>query len=100
MTTKKRIEELKARLLPILEKHNVKKASLFGSVVKGSSLEDSDIDILVELADELSLFDFIGLKNELEDSIEKKVDLVEYETIKEPLKEAILAEQVPILERA
>ena len=91
------IQKMKTKILPVLNKYQVRKASFFGSITRGDFKKDSDIDILVELSNELSLFDFIGLKNELEDTVERKVDLVEYETIKEPLREKILAEQVHIL---
>ncbi len=97
MKTVNRIDSLKDKILPVLEKYQVKKASFFGSIIRGEFDEESDIDILVELSDELSLFDFIGLKNELEDTVGKKVDLVEYGTIKRALKKRILSEQVPIL---
>lgn len=91
------IQKITTKILPVLKKYQVRKASFFGSITRGDFKKDSDIDILVELSNELSLFDFIGLKNELEDTVERKVDLVEYDTIKEPLREKILAEQVHIL---
>ena len=97
MALRNRIENVKSMVVPVLEKYQVKKASFFGSIARGKLEKESDIDILVELSDEWSLFDFIGLKNELEDAVGRKVDLVEYETIKKPLKERILSEQVPIL---
>jgi len=97
MASKNRLDGLKAKILPVLKKYDVKKASFFGSIVRGTFKKNSDIDILVELSDELSLFDFIGLKNDLEDVVKRKVDLVEFETIKKPLKTRILAEQVAII---
>ncbi len=42
----------------------------------------SDVDILVKMPDELSLFDFVGVKLELEEALGRKVDLIEYDTIK------------------
>ncbi|MEK6823965.1 MAG: nucleotidyltransferase domain-containing protein [Nanoarchaeota archaeon] len=56
----------------------------------------SDVDILVELDSRLSLYDVIGIKLELEKKLKKKVDLVEYETIRPELKETILNEEVSI----
>jgi len=43
------------------------------------------------------LLDFVGMKLELEEAINRKVDLVEYETIKPLIREKILSEQVVIL---
>ncbi len=41
------IEEIKRKILPILQQNSVKRAGLFGSCVREDMREDSDIDILV-----------------------------------------------------
>ncbi|RKY56207.1 MAG: hypothetical protein DRP89_01840 [Candidatus Neomarinimicrobiota bacterium] len=91
------IEEIKRKILPILQRYGVKRVGLFGSCVRGEMREDSDIDILVEIEKDISLLDFIGVKLEIEEKLGRKVDLVEYNTIKPPLKVRILKEQVVIL---
>lgn len=91
------IDSIKDKVIPILKRHNVKRASLFGSVVRGEAREDSDVDILVELPKGLSLFDFVGIQIELEEALGIKVDLGEYSTIKPIIREQVMSEQVPIL---
>ncbi len=92
------INEIKRKVLPVLRKYDLKKAGIFGSIARGELREDSDVDILVEIErDDMSLLDFVGIKLELEDALGRKVDLVEYDTIKPLLRERILAEEVPIL---
>jgi len=91
------IKEIKEKALPILKKHDVKKAAIFGSYAKDKGTEDSDIDILVKIEKDISLLDFIKIELELEDELDKEIDLVEYQTIKPALKENILNNQVPIL---
>jgi len=91
------IKNIKEKVIPILQYHGIKKAGLFGSAVRDELNENSDIDILVEIKQDISLLDFIGIKLELEDAIGKKVDLVEYNCIKEQLKDYIVREQVKIL---
>lgn len=91
------LKMLKERILPILKRWDVKRAAIFGSYVRAEAKEDSDIDILVELDDDVGLFDFIGLKLEIEDAIGKKVDLVEFSTIKPAFRERILEEQVALI---
>ena len=93
------IQEIKERILPILEKNRVIKAGIFGSYVRGEQRKNSDVDILVELEDDLSLLDIIRIKIELEKILKRKVDLVEYETIKKELKDTILKEEVLIYEK-
>ena len=65
----------------------IKRAGIFGSVAKGKATSKSDIDILVELGDKISLLEFVGIKHELEDLLGQKVDLVEYQALKERLKQ-------------
>ncbi|MFQ5641553.1 MAG: nucleotidyltransferase family protein [bacterium] len=91
------IEEVKRKIVPVLQRHQIKRAALFGSVVRGEIREDSDIDILVEVNKSLSLLDFIGIKQEIEDTLERRVDLVEYDAIKPMIRNTILKEQVMIL---
>jgi hypothetical protein len=91
------IEEIREKILPVLKKYWVRRASIFGSVVRGEATENSDIDILVEIRSNISLLDFVGLKLELEEVLGRKVDLGEYDTIKPIIKDRILKEQVAIL---
>ena len=92
------VEEIKNKILPILKKYGVKRAGVFGSVVRGEAMENSDVDIMVEIKrDDISLIDFVGIKLELEEALNRKVDLVEYSTIKPLIRERILSEEVPLL---
>jgi predicted nucleotidyltransferase len=91
------IEEIKGKIIPILERYGIKKAAIFGSLAKGEAKTSSDVDILVEIKSDMSLIDFIGIKLELEEALKMRIDLVEYDTIKPIIKERILAEQVVIL---
>jgi len=91
------IKIIKKKITPILKHYGVKRAAIFGSFVRGKAKKTSDIDILVEIEKDISLLDFVGLKLEIEEAIGKKVDLVEYKTIKPLIKERILKEQLAIL---
>lgn len=91
------VERISQTARPILERYGVRKAALFGSAARGQMTEHSDIDILVQIDADISLLDFVGLKIELEEALGRRVDLVEFETIKPRLKERILGEQESIL---
>jgi len=93
----KKIKEIKKKINPILKEYGAIKAAVFGSYAKDENSKDSDIDILVEIEDDISLLDFVELRLKLEDELDKEVDLVEYQTIKPAMKENILNNQVPIL---
>ena len=91
------IAEIRQRILPVLRKHGVKRAGIFGSVARGDATPESDVDILVELDAGASLFDFIDVKHDLEDALGRRIDLVEYAAIKPRLRDRILREEAPIL---
>jgi uncharacterized protein len=90
------VTEIQHTILPILQKHHITKAGVFGSFAKAEVTEASDVDILVELGTEISLLDFVGIKLELEDVLHRAVDLVEYQAIKPALREQILNEEIRI----
>ncbi len=91
------INEIKQKIVPILQDYGVKKIALFGSCVRGEMEEESDIDILVDIKADISLLGFVGLKQKIEEALGRKVDLVEYDTLKPLLRERILKEQVVLL---
>lgn len=93
------LEEIKKKALPILKEAGVTRSSIFGSYVRGGAKKGSDIDILVDLPRGKTLFDLAGLQMDLEKALNKKIDLVTYNSLHPLLKDRILAEQVQIYER-
>lgn len=91
------LEEIKTKVLPILKEAKVKRAALFGSYVRATNTKQSDIDILVELPDDATLFELGGLKVTLEEELKKKVDVVTYKSISPIIKESVLSNQYPLL---
>jgi len=91
-------QTLTKKIIPILKRHGVTKAALFGSVARGEATKRSDVDLLVKLKPDKSLLDLIGLQQSLEDNIGKKFDVVSYGGIHHLLKEIILGEQKIIYE--
>mgnify|MGYP001068746201 FL=1 len=91
------LEGLKHKIIPVLLRNDVKRAAVFGSFVRGEQKEDSDIDILVEFEGKKSLLDLAGLKIELEEALQRKVDVLTYNSLHPLLKNKILQEQKVIL---
>lgn len=81
----------------MLQQAGVTHSSIFGSHVRGENLEDSDIDILVDLPKGKTLFDLVDLQLQLKKAVGKEVDLVTYNSLHPLLKDRILAEQVRII---
>jgi predicted nucleotidyltransferase len=91
------LEEIKPKLVEILRKNDVAKAGIFGSYARGEQRRRSDLDVLVQIDKRISLFDFIGIKNDIEDELGMKIDLVEYSCIKPAIREQILAEEIRVI---
>ena len=92
------LQIVKDKALPILKKHKVKKAAVFGSVAKGTATYKSDVDFLIEYrGHDKTLLDLVDLKNALEEALGKKVDVITYASINIRLRNRILSEQVSIL---
>ena len=58
------------------ERYGVKKVGIFGSVARNSARDDSDIDIVVAM--EPNILPRVQLKEELEQLLGSKVDLIRY----------------------
>jgi hypothetical protein len=86
-------------LRAIAQKFSVKEISVFGSSVRGHVRADSDIDLLVSFAPdaEISLFDLMDLEEELSQLLGRAVDLVEAESLTNPIRRrAILSSVEPL----
>jgi len=61
-----KIEDIRNKLNPIFEEKNVIKAVLFGSYTKGEATEESDIDIVALVDDEMSILNFCDIDPPIE----------------------------------
>ena len=93
----KKIKEIEKKIIPILKKNGVAKAGIFGSYARGEAKKRSDLDLLVQFKGRKSLLDLVHLKHQLEDQLNKKVDILTYKSIHHLLKKDILKEEVKIL---
>ena len=65
---------------------------MFGSVARGEDRFDSDVDLLVEMQDDRSLLDLVGLEQELEELLQRKVDGLTDASIHPAIRRRITAE--------
>jgi len=73
---------IKKKVLPVLKRHSVKRAGIFGSFAREEAKTKSDVDILIEYqGQDKSLFDLVDLKYDLEKTLSRKVDLVTYNSL-------------------
>jgi len=74
---------------------------LFGSYARNEQKLESDVDMMMELEEnhQLDLWDFIGIKHDLEDILELKVDLVTRKNLQDFAKETAERDKILIYER-
>jgi len=92
----KSIEDIKQKILPVLNKNKIKKAGIFGSYARGEQKKNSDIDIIIEPPKDTGLA-FIGIAQDLEKNLGRKVDLITYNYINPHIKKYILKDEVRII---
>jgi predicted nucleotidyltransferase len=77
MRPSERLREHMSEVLALLARYPmISNVRLVGSVARGEDTEDSDIDLLVDTADETTLFDIGGLHEDLVDLLETPVDII------------------------
>src|SRR5258707_4729587 len=81
---------------PDLRARGVRRAAVFGSVARGDSGPESDIDIMVEIDPDahLTVFDYAGLKDYIASLFEGPVDVVNREGLKPQVRPAATAHPI------
>lgn len=94
----KNVEEIRGILAKhkeeLKERFRVKEIGIFGSYVRGEQKKSSDIDILVEFEEPVSLLGIVRLENHLSDLLSMKVDVVPKRDVRVELRERILSEAI------
>lgn len=72
------IEEIRSRVLPVIQKYNIPAMYLFGSYARGEATEKSDLDFLVDTTETrlTSLLSLGELYCDLEEIFQKEIDLI------------------------
>jgi uncharacterized protein len=77
----------------------IRELSVFGSVARGSSRMDSDVDLLVTFDPDApwSTLEIVDLREELASLFGRKVDLVEEKAIRNPYRKASILRDKSVL---
>jgi len=91
------ISELQKNIIidTIMPFHPVR-IGIFGSMARGEDTDNSDIDILYQLKETVGLFNLVRMKDNLEENLNKKVDLVSEKYINPKLKPLIMNDLIII----
>ena len=90
------LREKREAILRIAEKHGARNVRVFGSVAKGEATSTSDVDLLVDTAEETSPWFPAGLIAELEELLGRQVDVVTPNGLYWLLRRRILSEARPL----
>lgn len=96
MTIAEVVESKREEVLAAARRHGATNVRIFGSVARGDADECSDIDILVDLDPDRSLFDLGRLWSDLEQILGRPVDVVTENGLKQRIRERVLKESVPL----
>jgi predicted nucleotidyltransferase len=96
MTIDELLKVKRDEILRIAGQHGASNVRVFGSAARGEAGPESDVDLLVELDPDLSLLDFVALKQDLEDLLNLEVDLVTEQGLHRRIRERVLREAQPL----
>lgn len=80
----------------IFQDYKAEVEGIFGSYARGEEQEGSDLDILVNLEENATLFDLVGLGDFLEEALGCKVDIVSKRALREEIKPYVFADLIPL----
>lgn len=83
-------------ILQIAARHGASDVRVFGSIARGEAGPESDVDLLVALAADRSLLDLVGLRQDLEDLLGRKVDVVTDNGLNAHIRERVLGEAIAL----
>jgi len=92
MDLEKLIQDKGEEILRVSRQHGAQRVRIFGSAARGEADETSDLDILVEMETGSSLLDIIAIKQEIEDLLGCRVDVVTESAISPYIRENVLKE--------
>lgn len=94
------IEELlqarRDEILHLAARYGAYIVRVFGSVARGEADPDSDVDFLVDMDKDRSLFDMGALVMDLQVLLNRPVDVVTERGLRERFRERVLEEAVPL----
>jgi uncharacterized protein len=80
----------KQKIIEICQRNDISYCAVFGSFARGEATEESDIDLLVKFSKPIGLFGFVGVEQELEAELGRKIDLATDKMIGKYIRESVM----------
>jgi len=91
------MSQLREMILPLLERYDMRRASVFGSYARGEATPESDIDILLEGNNSFRHFNVFAVAEDLHEVSGKPVDVYEVGELNDgPFRDSVLREAVAL----
>lgn len=92
----RRLRRNRRRITDITSAHGASNVRVFGSVARGDEHAGSDIDLLIDLPDGTGLFTLGRLRQELEDLLAVRIDVVPADAVKPDVRRGVEADAVAL----
>src|SRR5262245_42211082 len=92
----RRLRRHRRAILAVAERRGAKNVRVFGSVARGEDTDASDVDLLVDLAENVGLVGLIGLEREIGQILRRGVDVVPARCLKPEVADRISADLVAL----
>jgi predicted nucleotidyltransferase len=86
----------RTEIMQIAARHGARNLRVFGSVARGDTRPDSDVDILVDMEPGRSLFDLGGLLYDLQALLGVDVDVVTEKGLRSRIRAQVMREAIPL----
>jgi predicted nucleotidyltransferase len=90
------VQNKREAILRIATQYGASNIRVFGSVARGEAGPESDIDVLIHLEPGRSLLDIVAIKQDLEELLGRKVDVLTESSISPYLRDRILKEAIEL----
>ncbi len=85
------------QIVGVTQSYGVTRVRVFGSRARGDALPDSDLDLIVDVPRGTTLWDLVGIQQDLEKLLGIAVDVFTGAGLHPRLKDVILAEARPLV---
>ena len=90
------IEHHRAEILALAERHGIRDLRVFGSMARGDAGDASDVDLLVSLPPDRTGLALGGLLMDLQDLLQRRVEVVTERGLHPALRDRVLREATPL----
>jgi predicted nucleotidyltransferase len=97
--SKTKIRIPRQKIIEFCRRWRVVELSLFGSVLREDFHPESDVDVLVTFSKdtEISLFDFVQMKLDLEEIFNRSVDVIEKDALENPFRKREILKNAQVI---